>query len=271
MADALHGLTTSVDDRFQFASSQSGPVLVSAGFQPLAAHLFSTRQLEFRAETQSRDYAKVGQFFQVSDADVLRVRQVHGRVVVIVRPGDRWSSTPEADAIVSLDPGRVASVRVADCVPLLIADRRHRAVAAIHAGWRGTAAGVCAAVVDALAAHGVPPVDLEVLVGPSIGPCCYQVDEAVRAAFVSPETDRWFAPDGADRWRLNLASANHDQLVASGVPAAAISLCGRCTHHEPEHWHSFRRDGAAAGRMVAAIQLSKGAEGAGTAPRPVRF
>jgi YfiH family protein len=256
LPEELNRLTTPVDEIFGWRPSPAGRILVSRHLFAVAPHLFSTRQLEFRAETQDRDYARVGECFQVSAEQVLRVRQVHGRVVVTVRPGEHWSAIPEADAIVSLDPARAISVRVADCVPLLVADRAHRAVAAIHAGWRGTASRVTEAVVDVLAGLGVPPDDLVVAIGPSIGPCCYQVDRVVRRAFDSSDADSWFTDDGAGHWRLDLSRANREQLVARGVPSEQIGSCDFCTLHDREHWPSFRRDGTVAGRMVAAIRVT---------------
>ena len=158
MPQGREPLTTLVDAGFEIRPSRADRILVSGGLQSVARHMFSTRQLEFLADTQERDYARVAEHFQVTADRVLRIRQeLHGRVVVTVRPGDHWSSVPEADAIVSLDPARVVSVRVADCVPVLLADRHHRAVASVHAGWRGTAAGVSEAVVDVLRELAVSP------------------------------------------------------------------------------------------------------------------
>jgi YfiH family protein len=244
-----------VDGSFGIERSNAGRILIARELQIAAPHLFSTRELEFRSGTEDGDYARVGRVLDVSPQAILRVRQVHGRVVAIARPHEPWSSGQEADAIVSTDPARPVSVRIADCVPVLIADQDRRAVAAIHAGWRGTAARVSEAVVDVLIELGIVPAALVVAIGPSIGPCCYQVDSTVRKAFDTPEADAWFSSDGPDHWRLNLAQANRDQLVARGVPVQQIQSCGFCTWHDREHWHSFRRDGGAAGRMVAAIRL----------------
>lgn len=239
---------------FRFEESAAGRVIVSRPLGLYADHLFTTRQLQFREPTLDCDYDRLADAFSSRGA-VVRVRQVHGRAVLLMRPGQDVADISDADAIVSTDPDRVISVRVADCVPILIADRQGRAVAAIHAGWRGTAAGVVDETMDVLAGLGVSAADLVAAVGPSIGPCCYQVDETVRHAFAPVERSLGFAADGPGHWRLDLAAVNRGRLLDRGVPPDAVSLSGECTSHGVEHWHSFRRDGAIAGRMAAAIRL----------------
>jgi YfiH family protein len=245
-----------VESGFQVAATAAGRVLRSTGLAPFAEHLFTSRDLQFREGSLRLDYARIASAFSVEAGAVLSVRQVHGRAVAVVRPGTRLPEQIEADAIVSLDPDCVVSVRVADCVPILIADRHRRAVAAVHAGWRGTAAGVVRAAVEALGAIGVAPADLVAAIGPCAGPCCYQVDASVREQFEEPAADAWFVGDGAGHWKLDLPGANRDQLRAAGVTADAVSSAGECTIHRVEHWFSHRREGAAAGRMVAAIRVS---------------
>ncbi|MBY0505781.1 MAG: peptidoglycan editing factor PgeF [Bryobacteraceae bacterium] len=166
------------------------------------------------------------------------VVQVHGsRVVTASEPG----SQGDADALVTATPGLYLSVRTADCLPLLMADVRQRRVAAVHAGWRGTVAGIPLAAVQAM---GSRPEDVWVAIGPGIGRCCFEVGE---------EVAREFGRDG--RQCIDLFEVNQQKLIDFGVPAGQIAAHAPCTKCTPGAFHSFRRDQAAAGRMHAAIAI----------------
>ena len=170
-----------------------------------------------------------------------------------------WSP-PEADAIVSNDPSAAISVRVADCVPILLADDTGRRVAAIHAGWRGTAKRAVIAGIEAMQAlYGVRPERLTAAVGPCIGPCCYEVGEDVldgfRAAGHHPQIlAAWFSPAEAGRLRLDLWRATRDQIEGAGVLPPNIHVSELCTKTHADVLHSYRAHGKAAGRMVGVIR-----------------
>jgi len=181
---------------------------------------------------------------------LLLLKQVHGASVVRAP----WDGTPEADAGTASEPGLLLGIETADCLPVFVVDPRRRALAAAHAGWRGTAQGVAARAVDALLAEGSRPDDLVAALGPCIGPCCYEVGEDVRAAF-GAGGDGLFRPGPAGKPHFDLRQANACQLVAAGVRAEALAHVDECTRCRPELYHSYRRDGRGAGRMINAGRL----------------
>ena len=146
-------------------------------------------------------------------------------------------------------------MKVADCVPILMADKAGRGVAAVHAGWRGAAAGVVERAVEALSLETAsPPADIVAAVGPSIGVCCYEVGDEVRAAFtaIEPASARHFTPS-ADRWRLDLWEAVGQRLASAGVVRENTHVAALCTATHLDWFHSYRKQGAAAGRMLGVI------------------
>lgn len=186
--------------------------------------------------------------------DHVEAAQVHGASVARAGAADRGARLDGADGLVAGDPNVVLAVHCADCVPLLLADVRRGAVAAVHAGWRGTAAGAAQAAVQAMRdAHGSVPEDLIAALGPAIGPCCYEVDAPVYERFAAwPWRDRVFAPSRPGHWRLDLWTANRWQLETSGLAPSAISAVGLCTADHHALFYSHRRDGKT-GHMAALI------------------
>jgi YfiH family protein len=183
--------------------------------------------------------------------DILLMKQVHGTHVARAP----WRDSPEADAAVAGGPGPVLGIKTADCLPILLVDPRRRAVAAAHAGWRGTVAGVAAAAVKALVGDGSRPGDLLAALGPGIGPCCYEVGNEVRAAF-GDEGGAFFRPGPRGRDHLDVRAANREQLLRSGLVPERIDSIDHCTFCAPALYHSYRRDGAHSGRMISFVGFS---------------
>jgi YfiH family protein len=274
------------NDGFAWVQAAAGPALVCHALEPYAAHLFTTRPWALGSPTdgdRTAAWDDVARALGVGRAHLSRAHQVHGTSVVVRRPGDDLrpdepgAPLPDADIIVSADPALALAIQTADCVPLLVADRRTGAVAAAHAGWKGLAAGVPLVTVGALSHHtGSRPADLIAAVGPSVGACCYEVGDDVldafrRGGFEEAARERWFftAPQpsaknpsmpglpGSPRshhWFFDGWAAARQQLEAAGIPADQIHVAELCTASHPETLCSYRRDRTRAGRIAGAIR-----------------
>jgi len=181
---------------------------------------------------------------------IVPLRQVHGTHVLLV---DEGNPPPEeavdADGAVTGLEGIVLRVRVADCIPLFLADREGRRIGLVHAGWRGLAGGIVAAAVRRLARIGVAPDSLVAWVGPAIGPCCYEVGPEVVRAFGEGAPAR---PTRGGKFLLDLPEAARRDLLAEGVPAPQIDISGTCTRCNADRLHSHRGRGGG-GRNIAWI------------------
>jgi polyphenol oxidase len=254
---------------FHWSRETWGAALRCAPLGQVAQHLFTTKQLPLRPfERQSTTWAAAVHAVGGCVDDLMRIKQVHGRTVRVLRRGDRPAPgpPPEADAIVSDNPGDVLAVQVADCVPLLLADARTGAAGAVHAGWRGSAARLTSTVIDTLAReYGVRPADLVVAVGPSIGACCYEVgadliDRFREAGATRTQLARWFTRTSAGSLRLDLWTVNRDQLLEAGVTRDRIYLSSLCTETHATLFDSYRAEGPNAGRMAALIRVPRATE-----------
>jgi len=174
------------------------------------------------------------------------LRQVHGNVVV---EADALQTVPEADAAVARQPGTVCAVMVADCIPVLLADRAGTVVAVAHAGWRGLASGV---IENTIRGMDVPAAGLIAHLGPGIGPRVFEVGADVREAFLSgdPRAETAFKPHAPGKWLADLFLLARQRLARAGV--TQVSGGELCTHSDPARFYSYRRD-RETGRMAALI------------------
>jgi len=176
---------------------------------------------------------------------LLLLKQVHG---CIVWPAP-WEGLPEGDAGLVERPGLIVAVETADCLPILLVDPQRRAAAAVHAGWRGTAAGIAERAVEALVARGSRRGELIAALGPGIGACCYEVGQELRSAFAE-DAAAVFQPGPRGKSHLDVRLANVRQLGRAGLAAERIYHVAECTSCHPALYYSFRRDGLDAGRML---------------------
>ncbi len=182
------------------------------------------------------------------------MRQVHGTEITVVDEPEHAGG--DADALVTRARGVALSVLTADCVPMLWVAATAAVIAATHAGWRGTLAGIAARTLHCLQGEfGVEPADVSVALGPAIGACCYEIDSEI----VDQLQHRWGAmPDavrraGAAKSMLDLRAANTAILTRLGVPESRITAIGPCTRCAAKQYFSYRAAGGSTGRQLSFI------------------
>lgn len=191
---------------------------------------------------------------------LLSVKQVHGTDALVVdRPlteSDQFSGG--WDALMTDQPGVTVAVRTADCVPVLVHDPRRRVVAAIHVGWRGAVAGITSKTLKLMATRFKSmPSDLRVSIGPSAGPCCYEVDDPVldQLRMTLPDWESVVQDYRGHRARLDLKSMIRRQVERQGVLAPSVSTVNLCTICQDQLFYSYRREGRVNGTMLSGITL----------------
>lgn len=179
----------------------------------------------------------------------ITLRQIHSDQVVNahgLRDRER-----EGDALITNEIGKSIGVRTADCVPILLLEGKNRAIAAVHAGWRGTAAHVVTHAIEQMRSDfGTDPGDIYAAMGPCIRGCCYEVSREVAEQFEAGSVQ---IEEATRKHRVNLAEANRREMEAAGVLRECIFDCGLCTSCQSAQFFSYRREPENAGRMMAAI------------------
>lgn len=291
-------MRSSVSAPWVLRSSDGLQVLQLAPFQklPWLVHGFSTRRggvselddekvlnlsfmewdtKEHVTENRQRFQAAVG----AKDFTLVAMKQIHSALV-------RLFSAPPAqpckgDGSATMEPGVLLAVQTADCVPILLVDPRKRAVAAVHAGWRGTLARITQKTAGRMRYEfGSNPADLLAAIGPSIGPCCYEVGAEFVSKFTAQFADahdyfdeprsgeepnplQWLnmAPPGHQpppkNVRLDLRKANRSQLLAAGLRVQNIFTSDLCTACRTDLFFSYRKEGAVSGRLLSVIGIRK--------------
>lgn len=218
------------------------------------------------AELVFRNRRKLAEAVGFDVRKLVTARQVHSARVTVVTEreagrggGDRESRLPDTDALVTDVQGLCLMVLSADCVPVLLYEPCRRVIAAVHAGWRGTAGKIAWETVRVMRERfDCRPEEIYAGIGPSIGPCCFEVGEEVAAVFrrAFPEGTGLVRPGkAAGKWTVDLWEANRSALASAGVRADRIEVAGLCSKCSGEKFFSYRREGLEAGRFGAGIVL----------------
>jgi hypothetical protein len=248
----VHGFSTrggGVSTAYASERSLRGELNLSYTADDAREHVSANRQALVRS-------------LNAAEMELVTVRQVHSKEVH--RVGGACNET--GDGLMTNEPGLLLAILTADCVPILIADRERKAVAAFHAGWRGTVQRIVEEGVARMGLEfGSRVQDLSAVIGPCIGPCCYAVGEEVRAEFTAAfaYADALFSEarqgDAAPALHLDLVEANRRQLLAAGMADDAVHAMHECTGCQPENFFSYRKSGGRTGRMMSVIGMRAGA------------
>jgi YfiH family protein len=194
--------------------------------------------------------------FAIPLEQFLVVNQVHGDAIFVINQhGSYFSSRDELnyDAIVTTRANLAICIKTADCVPVFIVDKVKKVIAVVHAGWRSSALGICAKVIKLMQdQYRSEPADILAAIGPSIGKCCFEVDQATADAFRGQNNSEFFLQQGPkkNKWMLDLPEANRRQILAAGVPESNIEVSGDCTTCNQDMFFSHRGSGGITGRQV---------------------
>jgi len=203
-----------------------------------------------------QNWHRLAMAFAIPLDQFLTVNQVHGNDIFIIKPFGDYYSLSEAlnyDAIVTSRTNLAVCIKTADCVPVFIVDRIKKIIAVVHAGWRGTALEITAKVVRLLhEKYASSPRDILTAIGPSIGQCCFEVDTAAANAFLKQKNNEAFLFPGGrpNKWMLDLAEANRQQILNCGILETNIDVSGLCTSCRQDLFFSHRNSGGITGRQV---------------------
>lgn len=252
---------------YQFERLAAHPQVIHAIFTRLGGHsgppwtgLNAGHSVGDDPQAVDANHRLIGQTLGFVETDFVSPYQVHGRNVVIVDGSHKGRVIEATDALITQTPGVPLLLRFADCTPIMLYDPANKVIGLAHAGWRGTVSRTAQAAAQTMIdTWGCRAQDLIAGIGPSIGPCCYQVGEdvaqAVREVFPAcPELLREHHANGK-RWLFDLWMANRRQLEEIGI--RQIEVAGLCTACHTDEWFSHRAEGGKTGRFAAVIALGE--------------
>jgi polyphenol oxidase len=208
-----------------------------------------------------QNWNRLAMAFAIPLDNFLTLNQIHGDDIFVIKPYGDYLPTDKAlnyDAIVTTRENLAICIKTADCVPVFIVDRAKKIIAAVHAGWRGTALEITAKVVHLfLDKYGSYPRDILAAIGPSIGLCCFEVNEEAADSFsnLQDHGEFLFTGNRPNKWIVDLPEANRRQMINCGIPEANIDLSHLCTSCRQDLFFSHRGSGGITGRQLNFIMI----------------
>lgn len=208
-------------------------------------------------ESISQNRALLCGLLGIDDSRLLMPHQVHETEIVAVNETTREAELEGVDALMTNISGICIGVSTADCIPVLLYDKVHRAVCAIHAGWRGTVKRIVEKAIAAMTStYSTRPADIQAQIGPGIHVESFEVGDEVYEAFVNDGFEMGtFSRKVGQKWHIDLPECNRQQLFASGIPAAQVDVSPICTYQHPETYFSARRLTINSGRIFTGILM----------------
>ncbi len=207
----------------------------------------------FTTKAVQCDVHGLAEFLSVPSVNIYMPVQKHTDKVLVLD----YDHGPEtADAVITGNRGIFIGVQVADCVPVLLFDKKQRVAGAVHAGWRGTAASILKKTIEMMSQRfSTSPADIIVAIGPAIRGCCYEVGYEVIEAVVRASGEGDYCRANGGKYCIDLASANRQQALSSGVSPEQIWLADECTFCRPEKYYSYRFAKGTTGRQCGVIGI----------------
>ncbi len=222
-------------------------------------HSFIIKQRDSGIETNGALKEIAAKILNLEKGQVATINQTHSDAVFVHNAESRASGADEGfDAHITNNIGIALGVVTADCVPVIIVDKAKRVVAAVHAGWRGTAKRIVQKTIKDMADYfGSKPENMVAGIGPAIGQCCYEVDDKVIGPMKKEfgYLERFSIKKNENKWHIDLQLINREQLIETGLKLDNINLISLCTSCYPDMFYSYRRDGTGAGRMMAVVMI----------------
>jgi polyphenol oxidase len=209
-----------------------------------------------------QNWSKLAKTFAIPLEQFLVLNQIHGDNIFVIKPhGSYFSPGDELnyDAIITCRTNIAICIKTADCVPVFIVDKAKKIIAVVHAGWRGTALGISSKVIRLMQhQYGSLPRDILAAIGPSIGRCCYEVDNATAEALGAQRNKESFVFPKAmkSKWLVDLPEANRQQILDCGIPETNIELSGHCTMCSQDMFFSHRGSGGITGRQINFMMIN---------------
>lgn len=203
-----------------------------------------------------QNWNRLAMAFAIPLENFLTLNQVHGDDIFVIKPFGDYLPADGAlnyDAIVTTRDNLAICIKTADCVPVFIVDRAKKIIAVVHAGWKSTALEISAKVIRLLYdKYGSSPGDILTAIGPSIGQCCFEVDEATANAFLKQKDHEAFLFPGKrlNKWVVDLPESNRRQMINSGIPEENIDVSNLCTSCRQDLFFSHRGSGGITGRQL---------------------